>query len=79
MILYLCCTKPDLPRLNRVGHYFILVNKSSVMRKDSDPARPLGELCDRLGRQPLRGAKNASEKEKGTEKMKNHLSHTPRS
>ena len=31
------------------------------------PARPLGELGDRLGRQPLRGAKNATE-EKGVKK-----------
>ncbi len=30
------------------------------------PARPLGELGDRLGHQPLRGAKKATEKEKGT-------------
>ena len=40
------------------------------------PARPLGELVDRLGRQPLRGAKNATEKEKGTEKWK-ITCHTP--
>ena len=45
------------------------------------PAQPLGKLGDRLGRQPLRDAQNANatEKEKGIEKLKNQLSCTPRS